>query len=402
MRKNAVMKTVTEIDGGLCAPYGFQAVGVHAGLNVFQTEGIDLGLLVSDNRFQAAFLGSKSSVLTADVAQSKTRLKSGKAQAILVHGVPTLADDISMQASKRIARTLCEKLRCGLDEILIVSCGELNGYYPQSEIENNINTLIKKLDDEELNEDVSSVFNGGKECAYAGMLGAFPCKVGVLFKGASDKDGEVGTCCVMTTDVNVTAEMLGKALRSAVAETLEMTDLGVERSPCDSVCIVASAAAGNCRIDCADSEYKKFCDILKMVLCEIATQMLKASKSNARLMSCKVQGCKSQRAARAVANSVVRSQGVKRAFEQGGADLERIIAAICGTDEPLTMEKASVLLRTPEKKIYLFDQGQPLRMAKRFIVEIVQENEFDVCIDFNDGNYGATARTALAGVETAQ
>ena len=38
MRKNAVLKSVSEIDGGLCAPNGFQKGGLHAGLGNFPTD----------------------------------------------------------------------------------------------------------------------------------------------------------------------------------------------------------------------------------------------------------------------------------------------------------------------------------------------------------------------------
>ena len=62
------------IDGGVCAPAGFQAAGVHCGIRSKNTEKKDLALIVSDRLCSAAAVYTTNKVKGAPIAVTKAHL----------------------------------------------------------------------------------------------------------------------------------------------------------------------------------------------------------------------------------------------------------------------------------------------------------------------------------------
>ena len=75
--------TVAGVEGGLCAPRGFRAAGVDAGL--VQGPGPDLGLVVSQQTSMAAGRFTSHPFASAPVRWSRAQLRTGMARAVLVH-----------------------------------------------------------------------------------------------------------------------------------------------------------------------------------------------------------------------------------------------------------------------------------------------------------------------------
>ena len=84
LRKNGVNRELKEIDGGICAPVGFRANGIHCGFT--DDEGKkDLALIVADRRCPTACVFSTESKASGPACTSKRHLKYGLARAILVN-----------------------------------------------------------------------------------------------------------------------------------------------------------------------------------------------------------------------------------------------------------------------------------------------------------------------------
>ena len=75
--------TVAGVEGGLCAPRGFRAAAVDAGL--VPGPGPDLGLVVSQQTSAAAGRFTAHPFASAPVRWSRAQLRSGMARAVLVH-----------------------------------------------------------------------------------------------------------------------------------------------------------------------------------------------------------------------------------------------------------------------------------------------------------------------------
>ena len=71
-----------EIDGGVCAPKGYKAAGIHCGIRKSQTKK-DLALIVSEQRAAAAAVYTCNLVKSAPIKVTKANLADGYAQAVI-------------------------------------------------------------------------------------------------------------------------------------------------------------------------------------------------------------------------------------------------------------------------------------------------------------------------------
>ena len=74
-----------EVAGGICAPKGFAAAGVHCGIRANHAEKYDLALIKADVRCAAAGVYTTNKVCGAPIKVDRAHLKDGYAQAILVN-----------------------------------------------------------------------------------------------------------------------------------------------------------------------------------------------------------------------------------------------------------------------------------------------------------------------------
>jgi glutamate N-acetyltransferase/amino-acid N-acetyltransferase len=164
------------------------------------------------------------------------------------------------------------------------------------------------------------------------------------------------TLVFLTTDVNITSEMLQKALSAETRETLNMLDLDGAPSPNDMACIMANGRAGNYIISCADTEYSKFCFVLRSVLLKICNKIIRAD-SEKRPFVCKVRGVKSKQIARAVAKKVIASEALKAGLQKGTVDVKAVLYAVLDFTPSVDLNNVSVQMHTLENSIAIFEKG---------------------------------------------
>ena len=74
-----------EVAGGICAPKGFAAAGVHCGIRANHSEKYDLALIKADVRCAAAGVYTTNKVCGAPIKVDRAHLADGYAQAIVVN-----------------------------------------------------------------------------------------------------------------------------------------------------------------------------------------------------------------------------------------------------------------------------------------------------------------------------
>ncbi|MBQ8308987.1 MAG: bifunctional ornithine acetyltransferase/N-acetylglutamate synthase [Clostridia bacterium] len=394
MRKNGVNKTLTPIEGGVCAPVGFRASGIRCGCGVNDAKE-DLALVVADKRFPVAAVFSQNALVGAPTAISKKHMQSGFARAVVVNsGIA----NVFAEDGEEIARSICakvgKKLGADADEILICSTGEIGLKFPTDKILQGVDFLVQSLDNTHENSlaaarALMTTDKRVKQLSYSFDLGDYPCKIGAIFKGGRRVCPNMATTlCVLTTDVDITSEMLQKALSAATNDTLNLLDLDGISSPNDAVYIFTSRAAGNYRISCADSEYKKFAAALERVLDEVCRVI---AKEGERLFVWETVGAKSKRVARAIAKAAVGANALKARLEQKEMDITSLLCVIGGVEEKLGLENTEIILSSQKGKLTLFMDGKALTVSSVAIREILSADEITIKIDLGEGNYGARA-----------
>lgn len=388
MRKNAVKKELTKIDGGVCAPLGFRANAVKCGIVSQDKE--DLSLVASDRRCACACVYAQSERLGAPSRLTKKRL-SGYARAVLVNsGIA----NVYMQGGEKVARDICRALSNKLlvreEEIAIASTGKI-GNLPISPVLSKMDELVEGLGTDNLHSQkaavgMSSTGEQAKSFAYSFELGDYTCKIGGIVKGNMYVCPNMATTiCILTTDVAIEPAMLQKAFTSAVNNTLNLLNVDGVSSPNDFACILSSGTAGNYKIFTCDSEYKKFADALCAVMGNVCR--LIAENASERFVSCRVVGARSARTARAVAKAVAGAPAVRKAIALKKVVLEDVLYAIYTANEPFSFEKLHITING----LCLLEDGRRQDFVANTMENALQKQESLLTIHLNDGNYSATS-----------
>ena len=383
MRKNGVNRQLEPIEGGVCAPAGFQAGGFGG-----------LALIVGEKRFPAAGVFSQSATVGAPVTVSKKHIRLGYARAIFVNsGAANVFQENGESSAKEICKAVAKRLRCDAEEILIASTGKIGPRFDAQTVLQNVEPLTQRLGASHEHSlvaarNIMTTDKSVKQLSFAFDVGDYRCKIGAIFKGnARVCPNMATTLCFLTTDVNITSQMLQKALVAGINETLNLLDLDGLASPNDSVCILSSRSAGNYLISSPDSEYKKFASALQKTLGEICLLLIKDGDPNAKTFVCEAHGAKSKRVARAVAKSIVSA----RIFQRKSWTTDDLICAILGAGEPLELDRSDITLSSKTASLVLMTDGKAIAFSASSVSDILSCDEFTIRVHLNDGNYGATA-----------
>ena len=406
MRKNGVNKELTPVDGGVCAPAGFQANGISCGVspkNVsretrsgFLRE--DLALIVSDKRCPIACTYAQGGICGATASVTKKHLRSGYARAIVANsGVANVFGAGAAKAAEEICAALAKYAKISADEVAIASTGSIGERFDNTPIISGMPELVAGLGSGTEKSlaaarALMTTDRWAKQAAFSFELGAFSCKLGAIFKGNGRVCPNMATTlCFITTDVNITPEMLQKALDHAVGETFNMLNVDGASSPNDMVCVMASGLAGNCKIDAPDSEYRKFVFALTEATARICRRIAEDGAENGSVFECKVRGAKSQRMARAIAGAVVGASAVKDSLKNRKADTQSVLCAMYSTGEAVDLNKTEVAFCSDKGRLVVFDEGAAMEASEDALKGVLSGGNVAISVDLHGGNYSATA-----------
>ena len=315
-RKNAVNRELNPIPGGVCAPEDFRA---GSSACCFKSNGdLDLGIIVSKRRCPTACVYTTSAKRGAPIIITERHLENEYAHAIIVNG--GVANTFQF-GGERLAKDVCRIVEhdCSVitADVVIASTGLMGKPLHLETFAAGVKDASSRLErSHEASYSVAQAMaNDGAEpmqLSYSFELGAITCKIGAVFKGSRHVSPNLATTlALVTTDVNITPKMLKRALLSAVNETLNLMDVDGVPSPNDMVCIMANGKADNWRIDCVDTDYRKFSFALKEFFRQITLRILSNTENNGQIFLCKVHGAKSAQVSRMLAKKLIRPPRLK-------------------------------------------------------------------------------------------
>ena len=402
MRKNAVNRELRDIPGGVCAPSGFKANGVHAGFTK-DADKKDLALVVAERRCPTACVFSINSSQNPSAFVSKKHSKRGLARAVLINsGVANLYLEDGVYIAEKVCRVLAKHSDVEVNDLLLASTGQTGSPLSVSTFENGIPMLVRGLDSTESSslaaaEGITSVDERAKQLSFAFDLGDFSCKIGAIYKGKARVCPNMATTlAIITCDICITSDMLQRALSSAIKDTFNMICVDGISSPNDTVYIMANGKAGNYKVYCEDSEYEKFLYALKSVLMEICKRIVKDGDAEHPTFLCEVSGVKSKQAARAVARRLSCCDKIKRGLLHGSISVSDVMHAVCSAEETCDFSKMQITLGTKTKKYVLYGDGRAIALPKERILSLFEEEEIVLSVEASEGNFRATTLSCFS------
>ncbi len=383
------------IEGGVCAPMGFRAGGVAAGIKAGSTKR-DLALIVCEKKCAAAAVYTKNKVKGAPIAITKKHLEDGLAQAVIVNsGNANTCNPDGEEIAEKMCELAAKELDIDENDVLVGSTGVIGQKLSIQPIEAKIGELAASLSEDGSSlacEAIMTTDTRKKEIAVRFMIDGKLCRIGAISKGSGMINPNMATMlCFITTDVNIRQELLQKALSRVTEITYNMVSVDGDTSTNDTVCIMASGLAGNREINAEDKDYEKFINALYAVMMNLARETARDGEGATKLLECVVKGAPDEDIARRVAKSVVSSDLVKAAMFAADANCGRIFCAIGYTEGDFEIDNMEVALMSERGSMTVYQNGAIAEVDDDKAHELLTADEVTVLVDLHDGLYKAAA-----------
>lgn len=392
--------TIHYIDGGVCAPHGFLAAGVSAGIKN-NTDKEDLALIYSSAPCNVGAVFTQNIVKAEPVKFSQQNIADAKAhnfRAIIVNSGNANActgeqgREACVQMVQKTAECFFTKNNESItkNELLVCSTGVIGKQIPIDRITQHIPRLVSALSKQGnifARKAIMTTDTVFKECACEIQIGGVPVKIGTMAKGSGMIHINMGTMLgFITTDCAISPELLQRALSESVKHTYNCVSVDGDSSTNDSLLMLANGKAGNPLIEHADDNY----NIFLKALIEINTQMAKKIAADGEgaehFIECYVFGAKDDETARILGKSVVSSNLVKAAIFGKDANWGRIICALGYAGVFFDQKAVSVFFESKNGKICVFEQGQPLDFDEQKAEQILSAFEIKIIVEMHDAD----------------
>ena len=133
------------VEGGVCAPQGFKASGVRAGIRGNKPKN-DLALILSDVPATAAAVYTTNLVKGAPLGVTKEHLKNGHARAIICNsGNANTCNENGVEIAEKTCELLAEELSLTPDDVVVASTGVIGEPMTIGPFEKAIPELVRNL-----------------------------------------------------------------------------------------------------------------------------------------------------------------------------------------------------------------------------------------------------------------
>lgn len=384
-----------EIQGGICAAKGFKANGIHCGIRKNKSKR-DLSLIVSDVRAAAAAVYTTNLVKGAPILVNQKHLADGYAQAIICNsGIANTCNANGVEMAEEMGKLVEKATGVKSDDVVIASTGVIGMPLNVTPIANGMDELVAGLgyDNNSLAaEGIMTTDTKKKETAISFEIDGVECRIGGMAKGSGMIHPNMATMLVfVTSDVAITSEMLQKAVSDDVKTSFNMISVDGDTSTNDTFAVLANGMAGNKLIDSEGEAYDAFCEALHKVSVDLSRKIAGDGEGATKLLECKVTGGKTDEIAKKVAKSVICSSLTKAAMFGADANWGRVLCAIGYSGADVDIEKINVSFKSAKGTIEVCHNGAGVDFSEEKAKEILLENEIDILVDLNDGDFDATA-----------
>lgn len=380
------------ISGGVCAAKGFKAGATRCGIK--ESRKIDdLAIILSECECTAAATYTLNRVKAAPLYVTMEHLEDGVARAIVVNaGNANACAPDGMENAKRQAQAAAKLLGVEEDRVLVASTGVIGQRLNIECIEENIGNLkLSNNGSEAASHAILTTDTKVKSVAIEFNVGGKTCHIGGIAKGSGMIHPNMGTMLgFITTDCNITHEMLQIALVESVRRSYNRVSVDGDTSTNDMCIVMANGLAGNEQIDWQNEDFDKFYQALHEVNVRLARMIASDGEGATKLITCTVSGARSEEAAERLAKAVCASSLVKAAMFGADANWGRVLCAMGYSKAPFRPEYVTVSFSSSVGTVMVCDHGYGLDFDEDLAKQILLENEVNIDVELYEGEEKAT------------
>lgn len=387
-----------QIDGGVTAAKGFEAAGVEAAVKYENRK--DMALVYSTVPCRVAGTFTSNVVKAAPVLWDRDVVENSPyARAVVVNSgiANACTGKQGMDCCKAEAEHLGKLLGIPANSVLVASTGVIGKPLPLDRINVGIEKLAAAkaatpeagLDAAKAIMTTDTVY---KQIAVQFQAGGRTATMGAMCKGSGMIHPNMCTMLgFITTDVNISKEMLQKALSADVVDSFNMISVDGDTSTNDTLLVLANGLADNEEITAEGPDYDAFCEALHYVTTYLARKMAGDGEGATCLFEAKVVGAASKEEARILARSVVCSSLSKAAIFGHDANFGRFLCALGYSGAKFDPENVDLYFRSRSGEIHIFGNGVACDYSEEEATKILSDPEVTVVADMHMGKAEATA-----------
>ncbi len=401
------------VKGGVCAAKGFKANGIQCGLahkpltvsdaNAAANNGLpaakkknDLALIAADKECTAAAVYTTNKVKGAPILVTKEHLKDGTARAVIVNSVnANTCNPDGVEKANKMCELAAAELGLAPEDIIVASTGVIGQVLPIEPIANGMKELAEGLSydgNSRALEAIMTTDTQPKEVAVEFEMGGKTCTMGGMLKGSGMIHPNMATTLTfITTDADISAEMIQRALSDCVKVTLNMASVDGDTSTNDMVCVMASGTAGNKPVVSEDGDYESFANALYNIMMNLARMMARDGEGATKLIECVVSGADSEKTAQTAAKSVVCSSLLKSMIFGEDANAGRIYCALGYADADFDISKVNIDIASAGGSVALGRNGCVVEFSEEEAKKTLSEEEIQIIVSLGDGAGAAVA-----------
>lgn len=386
---------ILTVKGGVCAPKGFVAGGIHCGIRKSRTKR-DLALIYSSVLCTAAAVYTQNKVYGAPITVTRKNLADGMAKAVICNsGNANTCNKDGVYKAELMCELAAKALNIKPTDIIIASTGVIGQTLDIEPIESGIPKLIELLStngSDDAAEAIMTTDTKKKVLAVEFDIMGTPCRIGAMTKGSGMINPNMATMLsFITSDAAITQPMLQHALNAVVADTYNMVSVDGDTSTNDMVSIMANGLAGNKLIDAPGAALDAFIEALRYIGTYMARSIAGDGEGCTKLIQCHVSGAPHTEAAKTIAKSVINSSLFKAAMFGRDANWGRILCAIGYADANFEVDKVDVSLSSAAGCIEVCKSGFGVEFSEEHAKQVLSEFEIQIEINLNQGTEQATA-----------
>ncbi|MBO5353157.1 MAG: bifunctional glutamate N-acetyltransferase/amino-acid acetyltransferase ArgJ [Lachnospiraceae bacterium] len=388
-----------QIEGGVTAAKGFSAASTAAGIKYKDRQ--DMAMVFSKVPCTVAGTFTTNVVKAAPVLWDKMIAEEKQtAQVVVINAgiANACTGEIGYQYCEETAKAAEEALKIPYESVFVASTGVIGKQLPIDKIKAGTKALAEKLSDTiEAGTDAAKAImttdTKKKEIAVSMTLGGKEVILGGMCKGSGMIHPNMCTMLgFITTDANISKELLDKALKEDVQDTYNMVSVDGDTSTNDTVLLMANGLAENEKVVSADSDdYKTFAAALHFVNEYLAKRIAEDGEGATKLFTAKVVNAKSKTAAKCLAKSVITSSLTKAAVYGNDANWGRILCALGYSGESFDPYKVDITITDGTDTLKLVENGMATDYSEEFATKILGGKEVTAVADMKDGEAEATA-----------
>lgn len=386
-----------QIPGGVTAPKGFRAWGVHCGVKSKKADKKDLALILSDQECAAAAVYTMNRVKAAPLYVTMEHLEDGTAWGVAANsGNANACCPMSHEYAEEMARLAARATGRAPADFVVASTGVIGQTLNIAAIRAGMPAAAAGLTAGPEGSDaaaraIMTTDTVKKELALACSIGGRTVTLGAIAKGSGMIHPNMGTMlCFLTTDCAISSEMIKSALLETVQASFNRISVDGDTSTNDTCCVLANGLAGNPVITEKGPDYDAFVEALRALCVELAKKMASDGEGATHLITCTVTGAGSEQSAETVAKSVIGSALTKAAIFGADANWGRVLCAMGYSGEDFNPDKVDVAFQSQAGSVQVCAKGRGLDFDEDLAKRVLTEHDVTIAITMGEGDSSCT------------